>query len=348
MKRLLLLLGIALTPVASMACTCAMGSACHLLEGSTIFVGKVESKNVADGRRPDGTVSSSMEAQAQFTVLEAFRGVSSRTIQVNTTEGCCMCGYHFEVGETYLVFAYEHEGKLAASSCSSTQPLANATALLRQLRSIRDGNGKATLRGLLGVPDQSQGQRYWLIQPLADIRVKAIGAKGEFAATTDAEGVFEFSSLPEDTYQLEPALQPPFGMDMRVQERLKVEVKSAGDTCTQTIVAQWDGSIAGKIEDSAGNPLSGFLLVQPILGETPDDGPPRGGGGLGIDVGDDGKFELKYLAPGVYDLQFSPKVAGRTLLGVHVRYPGRIELGKGEHRTDVTFVVPAQPASSPK
>lgn len=103
-----------------------------------VFAGKVtridEVKNARGA--PSGVV------KVTFAVLRAWKGASANRIVVSTTNVCCICGYPFEVGGEYLVYASgESVGDLRTSICTRTKKLNDAAEDLRFL-----GDGEITPR----------------------------------------------------------------------------------------------------------------------------------------------------------------------------------------------------------
>src|SRR5467141_1451019 len=63
-----------------------------------------------------------------LTVSERFRGAAGDSLVVRTEVGTEACGYPFEVGHEYLVFANESQGNVTVTTCSATQPAKMAIA----------------------------------------------------------------------------------------------------------------------------------------------------------------------------------------------------------------------------
>jgi hypothetical protein len=121
MKRFLFLLSIAVLGFSAdtgLACTCAPSpSAAHELKRATaVFSGKVvkvEKHNEAAGIFA--------RVEAVFKVSRVWKGVENETVSVFTSSMSTACGYRFQKGLTYLVYAYGNEdGKLATSICART------------------------------------------------------------------------------------------------------------------------------------------------------------------------------------------------------------------------------------
>jgi len=108
----------------SYACSCAPPPPpIDSLAGSdAVFVGTVL------GHSWDGD-----EIKYDFRVEEVWKGVSYLQISVFTSPSVASCGYPFEFGKKYLVYAGRHEGLLATSICHRTQLLADAGFDIQQL-----------------------------------------------------------------------------------------------------------------------------------------------------------------------------------------------------------------------
>jgi hypothetical protein len=78
----------------------------------------------------------------RFSVVTAWRGVDTREVTVSTHRSSAMCGYPFQEGEEYLVYARGGEG-LTVSLCSRTAPLADAGEDLAALGAGEPGSALA-------------------------------------------------------------------------------------------------------------------------------------------------------------------------------------------------------------
>lgn len=113
------------------ACSCAPpGSAQEAMQRqSAVFSGKVT--NIA---RPLYAGSSAAPVRVTIKVDDVWKGqIGSRTVVTTALSGAS-CGYEgFREGESYVVFASEHSGRLETGLCSLTQPLAAASDVLNEL-----------------------------------------------------------------------------------------------------------------------------------------------------------------------------------------------------------------------
>ncbi len=65
--------------------------------------------------------------KADFTVTRHFRGANVTAISIMTSSDGASCGFNFEQGRSYLVYAYEVDGELWTSICTRTNLLSQAT-----------------------------------------------------------------------------------------------------------------------------------------------------------------------------------------------------------------------------
>lgn len=89
----------------------------EMFEKSTaVFAGTVVSIETGDYSRT-----------VHFGVERAWKGVSARTLALTTAGSGASCGYDFDKGKEYVVYAHgSEESSLEASMCSRTQLLADA------------------------------------------------------------------------------------------------------------------------------------------------------------------------------------------------------------------------------
>ncbi len=138
LRHLLGLVFLVVAPYVASACSCVPpGPPLESLEQSTaVFAGKVTE---VEGEVSD-TGFFGGELTATFEVTRYWKGVSSSTVQVTTASTGAACGYYFQEGESYLVYAHGVTDDLSVNSCSRTRLMENATEDLQEL-----GPGTSTL-----------------------------------------------------------------------------------------------------------------------------------------------------------------------------------------------------------
>lgn len=128
---LILLAGLCIgdLPVA-WACSCAPPDppAEALAAADAVFSGVVTASEASGGIGCSGAASTTV----QFRVLQVWKGQSEETLTLTTRDGAS-CGYSFQTGVSYLVYAHRVGQQFTVSLCSRTQPLARAAVDLAAL-----------------------------------------------------------------------------------------------------------------------------------------------------------------------------------------------------------------------
>jgi hypothetical protein len=147
MRRLFIVTALFLA-VPSFACKCAQPSPnldtplavaeWRISQSPVIFEGraeKIEFQGWPIKPQPGRTVQVKSNIRVTFSGARIYRGDARNEFAVETGLGLGDCGYHFEQGQSYLVYAWiEDSGSLSTGICSGTTPLDYAGAALRLLR----------------------------------------------------------------------------------------------------------------------------------------------------------------------------------------------------------------------
>ncbi len=124
----MLVLGVGLiTPECTYACSCMMADPplVSLENASAVFVGKVTT--IQDSNT--GAVQSSADPmKVSFQVSEVWKGNVFAEQALFTSRDSASCGFNFEVGKEYLVYAIVGDTGLTTNLCSRTMELAQAKA----------------------------------------------------------------------------------------------------------------------------------------------------------------------------------------------------------------------------
>jgi len=126
------------------ACTCLPPESPEReLERSTaVFAGEVTSVET-----PSGQITSSADPVAiTFEVYTVWKGPHTNTFTITTARSSASCGYAFEMGKEYLVYARGEADDLQVSLCSRTKPLTRARGDLAELRKGNQTSVSAMLR----------------------------------------------------------------------------------------------------------------------------------------------------------------------------------------------------------
>jgi hypothetical protein len=215
------------------ACTCAYGDGPACQEAwrqsvDAVLLGRVEKIESSKGMLglAPGTMSMTRMGglmRVTFAVEEGYRGVSEKTIQVYTNESSAACGFPFQQGERYLVFASKtKDAQLAVSLCSATRPAKYAEEDIAYLRSVPSLPSTATIMGSVwrythdpnfkpkfqpSLMDHYRPpeQDYVAMAPAPGIAVVAKAQDGtEHVATVNSDGNWRISDLAPGPYTVHP------------------------------------------------------------------------------------------------------------------------------------------------
>ena len=87
---------------------------------TAIFTGKVVSMRFSDEKTDGKPVT----MYAKIAVTHSWKGPVTAFIEVETANICCLCGYTFEDGKSYIIYSNSTEPtSLSVSSCSRTSQI---------------------------------------------------------------------------------------------------------------------------------------------------------------------------------------------------------------------------------
>ena len=150
-----LVLAVALVPFQASACSCVQSGTVQqeMAQSTRVFVGRVTAIEertpqmdrgwfalAADwvkelfGNPAPPTERSFPYKRVSFAVIQTFKGAPAPVLQVATGTGGGDCGYFFEVGQEYVVYAHGSENALGAGICSLTGPASDPGSGLEILR----------------------------------------------------------------------------------------------------------------------------------------------------------------------------------------------------------------------
>lgn len=322
MKRILAIMLGALVLLATASvnalasCVCLSGPPCQAyLTAAAVFSGTVTELSSSEMEIGEGENRwPYRRIVTRFAVEQPFRGVAGKEIEIvvyeqvpktiTTPKGNLLttwlssgdCGYKFQQGEQYLVYAYQSSVKneLTAFGCSNTRPLAEAREDLDFLNNLTKLAPGGRVFGVVQhlIRDLRTGEFRRPPLPVADVKVSLKGNKN-FEAATDGEGRYEFKGLPAGNYEARLVLPEHLGMEG--SDVTKVNVMDKG--CAEAnFNVETNGRISGRVLDFKGRPVPD-LKVDLIVEEKATD--LRG---LWVTTDNKGRYELKGIPPGRYVL----------------------------------------------
>ena len=246
------------------ACSCYPSeSPCYAFQRSqAVFVGLVNSVTRDNIVQMLGERKLSYgHLVVQFTVEEPLKGVATKTVEVVTGLGGGDCGYTFEVGERYLVYASKRESPttlrgmpltlisggssltvpLSTRLCSRTQPLKRAVDDLELIRALNTGKPETRIFGrVLDLAPRPDEPLPYLKRAVVGVTIKAEKENDRYEAQTDSEGRYQFRNLKPGVYKVTIVL--PDGYTLAgARGELKADISS---TCgAETILQVHKGEI---------------------------------------------------------------------------------------------------------
>jgi hypothetical protein len=102
---------------AALACSCAPPPPPQdaLKQSSAVFTGTVID-----------VTTSGVNHVVRLRVESSWKGAKCGEVTVLTASEDAACGYSFQVGQSYLVYAVKEQGKLSTNLCSRTKPTSDA------------------------------------------------------------------------------------------------------------------------------------------------------------------------------------------------------------------------------
>jgi hypothetical protein len=173
MKKILMIATslLVLTANAASACKCIPTTPEQSFEtAKKVFSGKVvdvveQSPTEQGANRGKGDPNFLNGAKVTFEVSEVWKGNHKRQLVVMTSDSSASCGYSFEKGKEYLVYASGEEAKLQTGLCSGTKSLSDAQADLAAL-----GEGETPAPDRSNAVQLQQNRQLWRSQNISNYR----------------------------------------------------------------------------------------------------------------------------------------------------------------------------------
>jgi hypothetical protein len=256
-----LLIGILLiawSATESFACSCnrTPNPPCRFYwQTPVIFEGTVI-KFVSIENNPNGFEN----RKAKFRVESPYKGIGKKEIEIYTGDGGSDCGFPFQVGKRYLVYAYGENSYLSTNYCGRTRAIENAKEdfdYFAQLPSMKSG---VMIYGSLKKYAFGYGEDedFGLTKPIAGIPIKIKGKKS-ILLRTDKNGNFKVSDFPAGTYLIEPVL--PKNLTLSVHTKTQTydffEIKSK-ECYEAKFYVDFEGKVKGRVLDEKGRGVKGI------------------------------------------------------------------------------------------
>ena len=275
------------------ACDCAeAGPPCQAFwRTDAVFVATVMSKSPTTAGNEHATA-------VRLSSQQVFKGdIGGGEVEVVTGVNSGDCGYPFQVGRQYLVYAtrWEKDQRLYTGICSRTRLLSDADEDLAYFRNLprENGGGKILINVTkLSLPiDKDNGP--FDLAPMAGLRVTAERDNKRLEGRTDENGNYEFTGVSPGNY----AIRVYFSDDPDDYLSDAADVTDRG--CSSVpILYQIGGEIQGKVVDANGQPANGVKVDLIRLEDATSDSPK----GKVRFTNAEGHYKLPDVPPGKYVL----------------------------------------------
>lgn len=234
----------------------------------------------------------------RFAIRAAYRGVGDGEVDVFTGLGGGDCGYGFEKGKRYLVYAYRPENSedLQTGICSRTRPLEEAgddLAYIKTIPAARGGRIYGTISEY-GYSGRSRWEEPAVRGPVVGAVVTAAAGERRVSATTDARGGYEITGLATGKYALTVTLPRNLALLERKissDPSIEVEVNAAG--CSEVDLPAGRVALKGTVLDERGSPTEENVYLVSVSNPEFQ---------LSLISGKDGRFAFVGAPPGRYAL----------------------------------------------
>jgi 5-hydroxyisourate hydrolase-like protein (transthyretin family) len=256
---------------------------------------------VALGPRAGEPVTQREDAvRYRFTVHEWLHAnIDAPTIALITATDTAACGYPFQIGESYLVYAHESTNGLRAGFCSRTGPVAERQDDITLLRETQTGSPQTRLVGTVYSMRLLTDGGFFHYTPLTgvpNVKIAIAGQDGTHQTSTDDRGEFKVVGLAPGNYEVTPALPPNLQLMFKPEGPLKL------DECLAEIgFAVVTTPLAGIVRNQDGSPATKNVKVTVVRVDDSIAAPSRGQSTLSF-TNADGTWKFQGLAPGRYRL----------------------------------------------
>lgn len=218
--------------------------------------------------------------EIRLSVDEVLTGISAGETEVSilTGMGGGDCGYRFERGAAYVIYAYRNaQGQLETGICSRTRPIADAAEDLAYIHAAAQAPSTGDIHIVTG---------FFNRPGMPGVRIQLESGDSHYAAVTGADGDARFHGLPPGEYKVSGDLEGYFPLE----RALKLHAKGCAEVLMPMAL---DRRITGRVFTKDGQPAPGVV----VQAQRPQD--PSGDS---VKTDAEGRFELRHFSVGGYYL----------------------------------------------
>jgi hypothetical protein len=286
-----------LCPGEAQACSCAgPNPVCQTYwKTDAVFDATVVSIGHLTRERVTGRTHLSMtENLVRLSVNESWKGAEPGDIEVVTESRPSACGFDFQVGERYIVFANHRleDGRLEVTLCSNTRRYDRQGDFQFFLSSLSSPATGGRVFGSVRTYDQLFGPTSESEAPY-EAQIRLTG-QGKDVTTLSSAGRYEFANLVPGSYQVDITVPEGYAA---YGARRTVRIENDRACRQEDYSVSPAGRIVGRLFDANGRPLPHVLVeVTTSDARSTPDGPEA----IIAPTGPDGDFVVEHLSPGRY------------------------------------------------
>jgi hypothetical protein len=284
------------SPVEACSCT-GPGKPCEAFwQAESVFIGTVSSieqemvtEKWSNRPYPRRVIS--------FDTVTVSRG-PSEPMRVRTGLGGGDCGYDFDVGQSYVVYAHrDSDGRLATGICSRTAPVERAADDLSFIRGLPPSSSKDALGWVTGEARRLEQDLVTGVATLDEpatqpIRLTLTGKRRIVIDSQD--GRFD-GHIPPGKYEVEVTAPAGFYAAVWPKELFLADARGCASIAVRI---RADGRISGQVLDAQGAAVAGIGVHAVPAGRARRDG--NFWSGTSAITDDDGRFVIAELGQGEY------------------------------------------------
>ena len=281
---------------------------------------------------PIRTETSCRDIATAGRVLEAFVGTVGTEVRVSTSPDSASCGYRFDEGSRYIVYAFARpDGQLTTSRCSRTKHLANIGGELRFLRAPATRQ-TTPVTGRVRLREENYGTGSLSSRPVAGARFVLSGDR-QYEAVSDRDGAFAID-VPTGKYAVQLLVADDLYVGALPRLPRQLDLSDTRACPNVEAVVHSDGHVSGRLVMSDGQPAAGLAVE--IVGVN-----NRRRAAFSASADARGAFDIGQVAPGRYSVRLASDPGLLLPTRASPGDPTEFILQSGQRRALGDLVLPA-------